>query len=206
MIRVRSIFISNSGEDKNSHDTTLLLTLKTLTQELSSLNNLCLLSPQGISIVGPSNAEPPPRPPSPAMYQVDIVLKKGNNLAIRDRTGGISVSLYACQLNHLDFYAKRWGRVHPGYCRILKLLYYIFVYSINLSSSISCVCLFFLVLFSHLLLLPLPLSRLSLSPCCVIKSHISSSQLTSIYCVWCDTFPEHLRLQLEHCHIRRCGG
>ncbi|XP_035021815.1 multiple C2 and transmembrane domain-containing protein 1 isoform X2 [Hippoglossus stenolepis] len=44
-------------------------------------------SDSGISIVGPSNAEPPPRPPSPAMYQVDIVLKKGNNLAIRDRTG-----------------------------------------------------------------------------------------------------------------------
>uniref|UniRef100_A0A7N6B737 C2 domain-containing protein n=1 Tax=Anabas testudineus TaxID=64144 RepID=A0A7N6B737_ANATE len=37
--------------------------------------------------VGPSNAEPPPRPPSPAMYQLDIVLKKGNTLAIRDRTG-----------------------------------------------------------------------------------------------------------------------
>ncbi|XP_060927638.1 multiple C2 and transmembrane domain-containing protein 1-like isoform X1 [Limanda limanda] len=44
-------------------------------------------SDSGISILGPSNAEPPPRPPSPAMYQVDIVLKKGNNLAIRDRTG-----------------------------------------------------------------------------------------------------------------------
>ncbi|GLD66869.1 multiple C2 and transmembrane domain-containing protein 1 isoform X1 [Lates japonicus] len=41
----------------------------------------------GISIVGPSNAEALPRPPSPAMYQLDIVLKKGNNLAIRDRTG-----------------------------------------------------------------------------------------------------------------------
>nr|XP_043881797.1 multiple C2 and transmembrane domain-containing protein 1 isoform X2 [Solea senegalensis] len=44
-------------------------------------------SDSGISIVGPSNADPPPRPPSPAMYQLDIVLKKGNNLAIRDRTG-----------------------------------------------------------------------------------------------------------------------
>ncbi|KAK2902236.1 hypothetical protein Q8A73_011982 [Channa argus] len=42
---------------------------------------------KGINIAGPSNAEPPPRPPSPAMYQLDIVLKKGNNLAIRDRTG-----------------------------------------------------------------------------------------------------------------------
>lgn len=41
-----------------------------------------------INIVEPSNAEPPPpRPPSPAMYQLDIILKKGNNLAIRDRTG-----------------------------------------------------------------------------------------------------------------------
>ncbi|XP_044051195.1 multiple C2 and transmembrane domain-containing protein 1 isoform X3 [Siniperca chuatsi] len=44
-------------------------------------------SDSGINIVGPSNAEPLPRPPSPAMYQLDIVLKKGNNLAIRDRTG-----------------------------------------------------------------------------------------------------------------------
>ncbi|XP_035496089.2 multiple C2 and transmembrane domain-containing protein 1 isoform X3 [Scophthalmus maximus] len=44
-------------------------------------------SDSGISIVGPSNAEPTPRPPSPAMYQLDVVLKKGNNLAIRDRTG-----------------------------------------------------------------------------------------------------------------------
>uniref|UniRef100_A0A7N9AUT2 Multiple C2 domains, transmembrane 1a n=1 Tax=Mastacembelus armatus TaxID=205130 RepID=A0A7N9AUT2_9TELE len=35
----------------------------------------------------PDNAEPAPRPPSPAMYQLDIILKKGNNLAIRDRTG-----------------------------------------------------------------------------------------------------------------------
>uniref|UniRef100_A0A3B4AHP1 C2 domain-containing protein n=1 Tax=Periophthalmus magnuspinnatus TaxID=409849 RepID=A0A3B4AHP1_9GOBI len=41
----------------------------------------------GINIVESSNAEPPPpRPPSPAMYQLDIILKKGNNLAIRDRT------------------------------------------------------------------------------------------------------------------------
>ncbi|XP_038559565.1 multiple C2 and transmembrane domain-containing protein 1 isoform X3 [Micropterus salmoides] len=44
-------------------------------------------SDSGINIVGPSNAEPTPQPPSPAMYQLDIVLKKGNNLAIRDRTG-----------------------------------------------------------------------------------------------------------------------
>ncbi|XP_068995081.1 multiple C2 and transmembrane domain-containing protein 1 isoform X3 [Embiotoca jacksoni] len=44
-------------------------------------------SDSGINIVGPSNAEPPPQPPSPAMYQLDIVLKKGKNLAIRDRTG-----------------------------------------------------------------------------------------------------------------------
>ncbi|XP_023129485.1 multiple C2 and transmembrane domain-containing protein 1 isoform X1 [Amphiprion ocellaris] len=44
-------------------------------------------SDSGINIVGPSNAEPLPQPPSPAMYQLDIVLKKGKNLAIRDRTG-----------------------------------------------------------------------------------------------------------------------
>ncbi|XP_034726850.1 multiple C2 and transmembrane domain-containing protein 1 isoform X4 [Etheostoma cragini] len=44
-------------------------------------------SDSSINIVGPSNAEPPPQPLSPAMYQLDIVLKKGNNLAIRDRTG-----------------------------------------------------------------------------------------------------------------------
>uniref|UniRef100_A0A3Q3JDY8 C2 domain-containing protein n=1 Tax=Monopterus albus TaxID=43700 RepID=A0A3Q3JDY8_MONAL len=42
---------------------------------------------KGINIVGPSNAELPPRPASPAMYQLDIVLKRGSNLAIRDRTG-----------------------------------------------------------------------------------------------------------------------
>uniref|UniRef100_A0A8C9XC04 Multiple C2 and transmembrane domain containing 1 n=1 Tax=Sander lucioperca TaxID=283035 RepID=A0A8C9XC04_SANLU len=45
------------------------------------------VSKDSINIVGPSNAEPPPQPPSPAMYQLDIVLKKGNSLAIRDRTG-----------------------------------------------------------------------------------------------------------------------
>ncbi|XP_061906968.1 multiple C2 and transmembrane domain-containing protein 1 isoform X2 [Entelurus aequoreus] len=39
----------------------------------------------GITTVDSCNAEP--QPPSPAMYQLDIVLKKGNNLAIRDRTG-----------------------------------------------------------------------------------------------------------------------
>ncbi|XP_020508035.2 multiple C2 and transmembrane domain-containing protein 1 isoform X3 [Labrus bergylta] len=44
-------------------------------------------SDSGINIVGPSNAEATARPPSPAMYQLDIILKKGNNLAIRDRTG-----------------------------------------------------------------------------------------------------------------------
>ncbi|XP_062310068.1 multiple C2 and transmembrane domain-containing protein 1-like [Osmerus eperlanus] len=43
-------------------------------------------SDSGINIVGPSNAEPPP-PPSPEMYQLDIILKMGHNLAIRDRTG-----------------------------------------------------------------------------------------------------------------------
>ncbi|XP_037831177.1 multiple C2 and transmembrane domain-containing protein 1 isoform X3 [Kryptolebias marmoratus] len=44
-------------------------------------------SDSGINIVGPSNAESQPQPPCPAMYQLDIVLKKGKNLAIRDRTG-----------------------------------------------------------------------------------------------------------------------
>ncbi|XP_068166517.1 multiple C2 and transmembrane domain-containing protein 1 isoform X1 [Antennarius striatus] len=44
-------------------------------------------SDSGINIVGPSNVEPTPQPPSPAMYQLDIVLKKGSGLAIRDRTG-----------------------------------------------------------------------------------------------------------------------
>lgn len=56
------------------------------------MDNLCNFSLQGISIVGPSNAEPLPRPPSPAMYQLDIILKKGNNLAIRDRTGSSCTS------------------------------------------------------------------------------------------------------------------
>ncbi|XP_042566419.1 multiple C2 and transmembrane domain-containing protein 1 isoform X3 [Clupea harengus] len=52
----------------------------------------------GISIVEPSNAEPPPPPPplqlpppppppKHGMYQLDITLRKGNNLAIRDRGG-----------------------------------------------------------------------------------------------------------------------
>ncbi|XP_037387218.1 multiple C2 and transmembrane domain-containing protein 1 isoform X4 [Pygocentrus nattereri] len=43
-------------------------------------------SDSGINIVGPSNADPP-APIHPRMYQLDIVLKKGNNLAIRDRGG-----------------------------------------------------------------------------------------------------------------------
>ncbi|KAL7836730.1 hypothetical protein AOLI_G00280140 [Acnodon oligacanthus] len=43
-------------------------------------------SDSGINIVGPSNADPP-APIHPGMYQLDIVLKKGNNLAIRDRGG-----------------------------------------------------------------------------------------------------------------------
>ncbi|KAJ8414945.1 hypothetical protein AAFF_G00024680 [Aldrovandia affinis] len=42
-------------------------------------------SDSGINIVGPSNAEPSPA--IPGMYQLDIVLKKGHNLAIRDRGG-----------------------------------------------------------------------------------------------------------------------
>ncbi|KAG9354328.1 hypothetical protein JZ751_001033 [Albula glossodonta] len=39
----------------------------------------------GINIVGPSNAEPSTA--NPGMYQLDIVLRKGHNLAIRDRGG-----------------------------------------------------------------------------------------------------------------------
>lgn len=68
-----------------------------------------LFSLQGINIVGPSNAEPPPRPPSPAMYQLDIILKKGNNLAIRDRTG--RSSFYSiCYLNsEVEVYVERQG-------------------------------------------------------------------------------------------------
>uniref|UniRef100_A0A8B9HYK9 Multiple C2 domains, transmembrane 1a n=1 Tax=Astyanax mexicanus TaxID=7994 RepID=A0A8B9HYK9_ASTMX len=49
------------------------------------VSNQPLISP-GINIVGPSNADPP-APSHPGMYQLDIVLKKGNNLAIRDRGG-----------------------------------------------------------------------------------------------------------------------
>ncbi|XP_015228812.1 PREDICTED: multiple C2 and transmembrane domain-containing protein 1 isoform X2 [Cyprinodon variegatus] len=44
-------------------------------------------SDSGINIVGPGNAESQLQLPCPAMYQLDIVLKKGKNLAIRDRTG-----------------------------------------------------------------------------------------------------------------------
>ncbi|XP_053336867.1 multiple C2 and transmembrane domain-containing protein 1 isoform X1 [Clarias gariepinus] len=43
-------------------------------------------SDSGINTVGPSNADPPALI-SPGMYQLDIVLKKGVNLAIRDRGG-----------------------------------------------------------------------------------------------------------------------
>ncbi|KAI3371918.1 hypothetical protein L3Q82_006792 [Scortum barcoo] len=60
---------------------------QTVQYSFESLQSLTDETPTGINIVGPSNAEPPPQPPSPAMYQLDIVLKKGNNLAIRDRTG-----------------------------------------------------------------------------------------------------------------------
>ncbi|KAJ8006138.1 hypothetical protein DPEC_G00125130 [Dallia pectoralis] len=40
----------------------------------------------GINILGPGNADTPPAA-KPGMYQLDIVLKRGNNLAIRDRGG-----------------------------------------------------------------------------------------------------------------------
>ncbi|MCJ8746826.1 hypothetical protein PDJAM_G00146110 [Pangasius djambal] len=43
-------------------------------------------SDSGINTVGPSNADPPALI-SPGMYQLDVVLKKGINLAIRDRGG-----------------------------------------------------------------------------------------------------------------------
>ncbi|XP_072521359.1 multiple C2 and transmembrane domain-containing protein 1 isoform X4 [Salminus brasiliensis] len=43
-------------------------------------------SDSGINIVGPSNVDLP-APVHPGMYQLEIVLKKGNNLAIRDRGG-----------------------------------------------------------------------------------------------------------------------
>lgn len=67
------------------------------------LHNLChLFSLQGINIVGPSNAEPTAQPPCPAMYQLDIVLKKGNNLAIRDRTGR-SADYSLCFLTEVRF-------------------------------------------------------------------------------------------------------
>jgi len=36
-------------------------------------------------------------PSKPGMYQLDIVLKKGNNLAIRDRGG-------MCPFHHIDFF------------------------------------------------------------------------------------------------------
>ncbi|XP_077417001.1 multiple C2 and transmembrane domain-containing protein 1 isoform X2 [Vanacampus margaritifer] len=52
-------------------------------QEEGQLRNKT--SDSGFNVVDPCNAEPPPS--SPAMYQLDIVLRKGNNLAIRDRTG-----------------------------------------------------------------------------------------------------------------------
>lgn len=72
-------------------------------QKLVYLHNLCdLFSLQGINIVGPSNAEPTPQPACPAMYQLDIVLKKGNNLAIRDRTGR-SANYSSCFLTEVRF-------------------------------------------------------------------------------------------------------
>ncbi|KAK1792185.1 hypothetical protein P4O66_012137 [Electrophorus voltai] len=42
--------------------------------------------PQGINTVGPSNVDLP-GPFKPGMYELEIVLRKGNNLAIRDRRG-----------------------------------------------------------------------------------------------------------------------
>lgn len=80
--------------------------------------NLCDLcnsfSIQGINIVAPSNAEPPHQPPGPAMYQLDIILKKGSNLAIRDRTGRSSVCSSSYH-NSFEFYAgRRRGQLHQA--------------------------------------------------------------------------------------------
>uniref|UniRef100_A0A6Q2YSL0 C2 domain-containing protein n=1 Tax=Esox lucius TaxID=8010 RepID=A0A6Q2YSL0_ESOLU len=44
------------------------------------------VSDSGINILGPGNAETAPAA-KPEMYQLDIILKRGNNLAIRDRGG-----------------------------------------------------------------------------------------------------------------------
>ncbi|XP_064152608.1 multiple C2 and transmembrane domain-containing protein 1-like isoform X7 [Anguilla rostrata] len=51
----------------------------------ASLPLSSVLLAQGINIVGPSNVLP--LPANLGMYQLDIVLKRGNNLAIRDRGG-----------------------------------------------------------------------------------------------------------------------
>uniref|UniRef100_A0A8C7IYL9 Multiple C2 and transmembrane domain-containing protein 1 n=1 Tax=Oncorhynchus kisutch TaxID=8019 RepID=A0A8C7IYL9_ONCKI len=51
----------------------------------SAISLLCV-SLQGINIVEPSNAETA-LVTNPGMYQLDIILKKGHNLAIRDRGG-----------------------------------------------------------------------------------------------------------------------
>lgn len=76
-------------------------------QKLVYLHNLChLFSLQGINIVGPSNAEATPQPPCPAMYQLDIVLKKGNNLAIRDRTGRSADYSILCFLKEVRFMSR----------------------------------------------------------------------------------------------------
>nr|XP_029500700.1 multiple C2 and transmembrane domain-containing protein 1-like isoform X1 [Oncorhynchus nerka] len=50
------------------------------------LTSSCCVSLQGINIAGSSNAETAP-PANPGMYQLDITLKRGHNLAIRDRGG-----------------------------------------------------------------------------------------------------------------------
>lgn len=64
---------------------------------------------QGINVMGPSNEEGPPEPSCPAMYQLDIVLKRGKNLAIRDRTGRRSV--YAsCYLTAGEVYVQRQSK------------------------------------------------------------------------------------------------
>lgn len=96
----------------------------------SKIEFVNLFSPQGINIVEPSNAEPTPRPPSPAMYQLDIVLKKGNNLAIRDRTGRRLVSsplsvphpVMKCQL--LDGQAEGLCEMSRKYPEAHRFMYF----------------------------------------------------------------------------------
>uniref|UniRef100_A0A8C6PBA7 Multiple C2 and transmembrane domain containing 1 n=1 Tax=Nothobranchius furzeri TaxID=105023 RepID=A0A8C6PBA7_NOTFU len=79
---------TGSKPELTAHGSPKLLVSQLMVQQQksSSLGSACF-EKLGISIVGPSNAESLSQPPGPAMYQLDIVLKKGKSLAIRDRTG-----------------------------------------------------------------------------------------------------------------------